>query len=784
MKLIQLLVLTAIVFLIFNRGLCAKNFNLNGYVNDSLTGETLISANVTIVETRQGISTNNYGYYSLNLPEGNYTIAFSYIGYITKTVTIKLNNSVQLNCNLVPQSLQFDEVVVTGKQGITERNQVSLNSVSIERIKSVPTVTGEPDVLRTLQLMPGIQSANEGATNLYVRGGNYDQNLYLLDEAPVYNPAHSLGFFSAFNADALKSVDIYKGCFPARYGGRLSSVVDLTMREGNNKKMQLTAGIGLIASRLTLEGPIQKEKSSFIVSGRYAYPGSALNMLDKIKHSTFNNNNKIWFYDLNAKANFTIDSKNHLYFSTYSGYDKFYCVILNKSNETSWGNFTSTLRWNHIFSGKWFMNLTTYFSEYNYSYTIYNDVRNFLWKSKINEIGIKADFSCYLNQQNTLRMGVNSISHEFWPGKITQSDTSSVVKEFMLDKKQSFENCLYFENEYKPNHKLSINYGLRMSLFTNLGPGKIYTYNADRTRVADSTEFKNFEVINNFIGIEPRLSIRQKVGENDAFKLAYAFTKQNLHLLSNSTVGLPTDTWLPPDKYIKPQSSDQLVAGYYRSFKKKTLDLSIETYYKKLRNIIDFKDNSDLLMNKHIETQILSGSGYSYGTEILLEKKIGRLSGWAGYTYAKTKYKIPGINNGYEYSPRYDIRHNISLTGSIEANKKWSFSSTFKYSSGGFITLPNQVFYVDGATFFDYGAKNNYALPAYHRLDLGATYTSPKNNYRRFKSQWAFSIYNVYNRKNIYSLFVQQESWYFASASVAKMYLFNIIPTIAYNVKF
>jgi hypothetical protein len=784
MRFIQFLVLIIFALLIHNNSLYAEKYNLNGYVKDSVTGESLFSANVFIVETQQGICTNSYGYYSLNLPEGNYTIAFSYIGYNTKTVKIKLSNSVQFNCYLVSQTSQINEVVITNNQEIVEKNQVSLNSVSIERVKSVTTATGEPDVLKTLQLMPGVQSANEGATNLYVRGGSFDQNLYLLDEAPVYNPAHSLGFFSSFNPDALKSVEIYKGCFPARYGGRLSSVVNLTMREGNYNQMQITGGIGIIASRLTIEGPIKKEKSSFIISGRLGYPGSALNLLHQIAPNAVSNNNKIWFYDLNAKANLIIDSKNHLYFSTYSGYDKFYCVILNKSNQTSWGNFTSTLRWNHNFSGKWFMNLTSYYSEYNYSYTIFNDVRNFLWESEINEIGLKADFSYFLNQRNNLRIGVNSVMRRFLPGKISKSDDSSVVKEFMLDKKRSIENCFYFENDYKSNGTLSINYGIRMSLFTNIGPGKVFTYNSDGTLITDSTEFGNFEVINNFMGIEPRLSFRQKIGDNNAIKLAYALSKQNLHLLSNSTVGLPTDTWLPPDKYIKPQSSHQFVAGYYRSFFKKTLDLSIETYYKKLLNIIDFKNNADLLMNKNIETQVLSGNGYSYGMEILLEKKAGKLSGWIGYSLAKTKYIIPGINNGNQYSPRYDIRHNISLTGDVEANKNWTFSSTFKFSSGGFITLPNQVFYVDGATFFDYGNKNNYQLPAYHRLDISAIYNSNKNNYRRFKSQWVFSVYNVYNRKNIYSLFVQQESLSFASASVSKMYLFTIVPTIAYNVKF
>ncbi len=763
--------------------LSAQSFTISGSIKDSLSGENLYGASVFVSDTQQGVFTNKYGFFSISLPKGNYHLSFSYLGYKTKAISVELSKNVQINSNLVVSNSELDEVVVNSTKTNVDNLQVSSNEISIGRIKIITTSSGEPDVLKALQLLPGIQAANEGATNLYVRGGSFDQNLYLLDEAPVYNPAHALGFFSAFNSDALKNVVIYKGCFPSRYGGRLSSVVDVSMREGNNRQYHVSAGIGLIASRLNIEGPILKDKASFIISGRYSNPGIALNALNKARPNTISSDNNIWFYDLNAKVNYRINNKNHIYLSMYSGYDNFYCVSLNNKNELSWGNFTSTFRWNHIFSNKLFSNFTIYNSKYNYAYKIREDIRNFVWKSNIVETGFKADFTYYLNPNNTIKAGISSIYRSFEPGSIEQADSSSIIKAFSFDSKNSAELTFYIENEQSINSRLSFNYGFRSSVFTSFGPATVYSYNSNMTQVTDSAIYENLKPINTYKGIEPRISARIKINGNNAIKIGYSYSIQYLHLLSNSTVGLPTDVWLPPDRYTEPQGAHQFVIGYYKTMAENMLEFSVEGYYKKLINIIDFKDNADMFLNKYIETQILKGNGKSFGLEFLLEKKRGRLSGWIGYTLAQTKYKIAGVNNGNYYSPRYDIRHNLTCTGSYELSEKWTIASTFKLTSGGYITMPQQIFYVDGVSFFDYGNKNDFKLPAYHRIDFSLIYNS-KNINRRFKSQWIFSVYNMYNRKNIYSLFVKQNSGNFSMASAYKMYLFGIVPTLSYNIKF
>lgn len=787
-------VVSLIVFLkIYSIALFAQTYTLHGVIKDSLTGETLVGANIYIAESRQGTVTNAYGFYSLHVPQGETSVVYSYLGYKPVKISVNMVNNIQKNILLQPVLKELNEVSVRANRTNAQQYTTSLNKITAARIKSITTATGEPDVFKALQLMPGIQAVNEGASNLYVRGGSYDQNLILLDEAPVYNPTHALGFFSSFNTDAIKNVTVYKGAFPAQYGGRLSSVVDITMREGNYNKMQVNAGLGLIASRLSIEGPIVKDKASFILSGRYSYAGQTLNLLaGKIgkdllelkKLLNFNDNNKIWFYDFNAKVNFKINDKNHIYFSNYCGHDQFYSYVLNNQNSLKWGNFTTTLRWNQVISTKLFANYTLYSSNYNYQYTIIEDIRNFYWKSNIKETGAKADFSLYLNPDNNIKYGLTAISHFFKPGSISPADTSSIITPFSLEHKRSYDLTAYLSNEQAVFSWLTLNYGVRYTIFMNTGPGIVYTYNYDMTAVTDSTSYNKGEIINTYNGFEPRLAFNIKINNNNALKLAYAYTKQYMHLLSSSTVGLPTDTWMPADKHIKPQSSNQYVLGYYHTFAKSQFEFSAETYYKSLNHIIDYKDNADLFLNKQIENQLLSGKGYSFGLELLLEKKSGRLSGWIGYTLAKTQHKINGVNQNRYFSPRYDIRHNLSFTSSLNINKSWSVSTTFKLASGGFVTLPDQVFVVDEAAFFYYSSRNNYKMPPYHRLDLSVTYSNPKNETRRLKGQWVLSVYNVYNRKNIYSLYVKQNSWGFTDASVYKMYLYGIMPSVSYNLSF
>ncbi len=779
------------VFLILSTSLFSQKLSVYGSVKDALTGENLIGAVVVIKETNQVVVANNYGFYSISPNSKKCTLVCSYLGYSAFTKLMEIDKSAQLNIELSPQVKSLTEVTVHGNKSTFGSTSVSKNVIGIKQIKSIPSMTGESDVLKSLQLLPGVQTAGEGSTNLSVRGGSFDQNLIILDEAPVYNPSHALGFFSTFNTDALNNVSFYKGAFPAQYGGRLSSIVDITMREGNYKKFAANVGIGLLASKVTLEGPIVKDKASFIISGRYSYAGQTLNLAGLIGQEVlqlwelrnFNDQNKINFYDLNAKVNYRINDKNHLYFSTYTGGDRFYSYSLNNNNSLEWGNTTSTLRWNHVFNSRLFSNFTSYYSNYNYSYFIADDLKNFDWKSNIQEAGLKADFSAYLNTSNHLKFGVSSVYHYFSPGKISPRSESSSVKPFALNAKNAVEVSAYISNEQKLSDKLSIDYGLRYAGFINIGSDTVFQYNEEKTKVTGFKAYGSGKMVNYYQSFEPRISARYLLGKRNSVKLAYGRTTQFLHLLSNSSLGLPTDVWMPPDKDIRPQSSSQFVLGYYQTFSDNKYEFTTEVYYKTLRNIVDFKDNANLFINKHIDTQILSGDGYAYGNEYMIEKKTGNLTGWIAYTFSQTQYQIDGINNNNYFSPRWDIRHNLSITGNYQMNKRWSVSSTFKFTSGGFVTVPEGSFIYNGSAFNYYSERNGYQIEPYHRLDVSFTYKSRKNDKRNWKSEWVYGIYNVYGRENIYTLFARQES-NLISTQFTKMYLFGIVPSVTYNLKF
>lgn len=782
-----------LVCLIISATTYGQKQTIYGTVKDALTGETLIGAVVQIKETNQVVVTNSYGFYSISFNNGKCTISCSYLGYSAFSKSVEIEKNTPFNIELSPQLFSLDEITVQGNKSTLNSTSVSKNVIGIKQIKSITSMTGEPDVLKSLQLLPGVQTAGEGSANLNVRGGSFDQNLIILDEAPVYNPSHALGFFSTFNTDALNNVSFYKGAFPAQYGGRLSSIVDITMKEGNYKKYAANVSLGLLASRLTLEGPIIKDKASFIVSGRYSYAGETLNLLaGKLGRDVlgiwelrnFNDKNEINFYDLNAKINYRVNDKNHLYLSTYNGGDRFYSYSLNNNNSLQWGNTTSTLRWNHIFNSSLFSNFTSYYSNYNYSYSINDDLKNFTWKSNIQEAGLKADFSAYLNPSNHVKFGAAAVYHYFAPGKILPQSDRSSVKPFSLGTKNAVEISAYFSNEQKISEKLSLDYGLRYAGFINIGQDTVFQYNEEKTRVTGFKAYGSGEIIQFYQSLEPRISARYLLGTRSSIKLAYGRTTQFLHLLSNSSLGLPTDVWMPPDKDIRPQSSNQIVLGYYRSFNNSKYEFTSEVYYKTLQNVIDFKENANLFLNKHIATQTLSGDGYSYGNEYMLEKKTGNLTGWIAYTFSQTQYQIDGINENRYFSPRWDIRHNLSITGNYQINTRWSVSSTFKFTSGGFVTIPEGSFVYNGATFNYYSERNGYQLEPYHRLDLSFTYKSPKNINRKKQSEWVFGIYNIYDRKNIYTLFTRQDAWNLASSQFNKMYLFGIVPSVTYNLKF
>jgi hypothetical protein len=790
----KLITMISFVFLLITTETSfSQKHTIYGFVKDSISGEILSGSSIFIKDFNYFTISNNYGFFSITVPDGEYNLSCSYVGYFPCIRRLNINKDERIEISLSPQNFSITEVIISANKEIINKNNTSTNKLDIGRIKSIPSATGEPDVLKSLQLLPGIQTSNEGSASLNIRGGSYDQNLILLDEAPVYNASHSLGFFSAFNPDAISSVTVYKGAYPAKYGGKLSSVVDISMKEGNNKKFVVMGGAGLMAGKLSFEGPIIRNKASFIISARYAYAGQTLNLLaGKIGRELLNlyalrdfaSNNKINFNDFNLKFNYQINPKNHLYLSSYSGRDIFLCYPLEVENYLDWGNRTFTLRWNHIFGPRVFSNYTIYSSDYNYTYQIDNDIRNYNWKSEIKESGIKSDFNTHLNKAINLKYGAFFLLHTIYPGKLEKRDAGSIIKSFSLDRNQAFEPGFYVSNEQQISERISIIYDFRYSAFVQLGEGIIYKYNESNGNVIDSTSYKKNEIINSFDGIEPRLSLNYRLNDKNSAKIAYAHSSQYLHLLSNSSLGLPTDTWLPSGYYVKPEKSKQIVIGYYYLTNKSDWEISVEGYYRTIDNIIDLKDNADLFLNKHIVTQVLQGKGFSKGIECLVEKKAGKFNGWLSYTLANTKYKIPGINNNKTFSPRFDIRHNLSFTWVYKLNKCWSLSSTFKLTSGGYITVPQGVFIYNESSFYFYSSRNGYKLPTYHRLDASFSYKSPKNEGRKLKSEWVFGVYNIYNHKNVYSLFVRQEGADLTVSNAFNMYLFGMIPSFSYNFKF
>ncbi|MDN5200382.1 TonB-dependent receptor [Fulvivirgaceae bacterium BMA10] len=759
---------------------------INGTIKSASDGEHLLGAAIYVKELNIGTVTNAYGFYSLTLPSGDYTLVFSYIGHKKTERNVSLENDLKFDLELETSISELEEVVILdGKEKEhVENTEMSLHSVKINRIKATPMLAGESDVLKSIQYLPGIQSANEGTANFSVRGGSYDQNLILLDEAPVYNPSHSMGLFSTFNVDAIKDIKVYKGAIPVKYGGRLSSVVDIRMKEGNDKKFSINGGVGLIGSRLTVEGPIG-EKVSYLVSGRYGYVGYAANQLAKLvegfipRAKSLGTDSEIYFYDLNAKVNIKLNENNRVYFSTYTGDDHFFNDIIFEDNTLDWGNLTGTFRWNHIFSPKLFGNLTLIYSNFDYAYIINNDARDFKWSANFKQKGIKLDFDFYTSPKSTLNFGINLTDHDFMPGTIEPRSSNSVIEAFSLDTKKAIEAGTYISHELNFNQKLSLNYGLRLSTFHNIGAGTKYIY--DDNLILQSEEvFGKGEIINSFYGFEPRASVRYLLSAEASLKASYNRTYQYLHLVSNSTVGLPTDVWLPVDNNVKPRSADQIALGYFRNLKENEYEVSGEVYYKWINNVIDYKDNADIFLNQNIETQIRTGEGKAYGLELLVEKNKGRLTGWASYTLSKVERHVPGVNNDKTYSPRYDRRHNFSLVTSYQLNDKWQLSANYSFISGSGITVPQGVFNANNRPFNYYSDRNAFKLPSFHQLDLSAKLKG--KNTGRWKSEWIFGVTNAYNRKNVFTFYVDHQEN--ARTRVFKMFLFGLMPSITYNFKF
>jgi hypothetical protein len=621
-------------------------------------------------------------------------------------------------------------------------------------------------VLKSLQFLPGIQTSNEGTTNLSVRGGSYDQNLVLLDEAPVYNPTHTLGFFSAFNTDAIKDVAIYKGVFPSQYGGRLSSVVDVRMKEGNSKEQTVSGGIGLLASRLTYEGPVKKDRSSFMISGRYSNIGALMNMSQNFHYlNVHTTNSRVAFYDLNAKFNPILGGKDRLYLSAYTGHDNFFLDLIDQSNRMTWGNTTVSARWNHVFNPAFFANTSLLYSNYRYSNTNLDGNGRFVLEGRLREVTLKTDMEWMVNSNNLVRFGAGITGQEISPGRIVPIDTNSVAKEVSLRDRRSAQLFAYISNEQKIGKSLSISYGLRTTAFAALRDAQA-------------------KIVKSYFGAEPRVTARILLSNTSSLKLSYGRNYQFQHLLTNSSVGLPTDIWMPSDAYFKPQYSDQFAAGGYKTFLNGTYEGSVELYYRKSYNIIDFRDNAEIFLNDKIETQILTGQAKGYGLEFLLKKNKGASNGWISYTYSKSLRQIDGVNNDQWYPANYDHRHNFSLVYNQALSKRLSVSANWVFRTGGHTTIPVGSYVFNGTRFLYYSTRNGYTMPSYHRLDLSVTLQGKRNEKRKWQGEWVFSVYNVYNRKNIFALYTRQDSLDFTDVKASMVYLVGILPTISYNFKF
>lgn len=761
----------------------AQKFTLSGHIKDASNGEEIIGASVLIKETGTGTITNAYGYYSITLPQGKYTVVYSFIGYATIEKQIELNQNQKIDIELSTASVELDVIDVEAeKTESAQEKQISVVKMDVATAKKLPALFGEVDMLKTIQLLPGIQSAGEGNAGFNVRGGANDQNLILLDEATVYNASHLFGFFSVFNPDAVKDLDLYKGGIPAKYGGRLSSLIDVRTRDGNSKKFSGTGGIGTISSRLTLEAPLFKEKGSFIVSGRRTYADVFL----KFAPNEDLRNNKLYFYDFNVKGNYRISEKDRIYLSGYFGRDVFSLAGLFGFD---WGNATTTLRWNHIYNPKLFSNVTLIYSNFDYGIKIdLSETQNFQLVSGIDDFGIKADFSYYPKPNSTIYFGAQSIFHKFQPGRFEPIRSTSIFNVTELPKKNALESSLYFDHKYDFNPRFTVRYGLRGTVFNVIGASTEYTFGgADQYEVTDTTEYGKGDLIKTHMGLEPRLSVSFALTDNSSIKASYDHTYQYLHQVSNSATTLPTDLWMPSGIHVKPQISDQVAVGYFHNFKK-GYEVSVEAYYKNMKNQIDYRDNADIQFNELIERELLFGKGWSYGTEILIQKNKGVLTGWISYTLAKTMRQVDGINNNDPYPVKNDRRHNISVVSTWQINKRIALSGTWVFATGNAITFPSGRYEYDGNIMAYYPSRNNYRMPNYHRGDLSLTIDGKKKEGKKFESSWNFSIYNFYARENAFSITFREKKDEndnpTGQTEAVRTTLFKIIPSITWNFKF
>ncbi len=769
---------------------------MSGIISEEETGETLLGVNILVPELQTGTTTNQYGFYSITLPKGKYEIVISTIGFATQRVNIDLMENIQRDFTLSEDSQSLDEVLIKANpEKLNIRStQMSANTLSSSTIKKIPVVLGEVDIIKSITLLPGVTSAGEGASGFNVRGGAADQNLILLDEATLYNSSHLFGFFSVFNPDAIKDLTLYKGGIPAQYGGRISSVLDIYQKDGNNRNYHATGGIGLVASRLLLEGPIKKDTASFLVGGRSSYAHLFLPLFD--------NDNIAYFYDLNTKVSYNLNKNNRLFLSGYFGRDVF---KISESFGNTFGNTTLNLRWNHLFSDRLFSNLSLIYSDYYFGLEL--KFVEFKFDSGIRNFNLKYDLSHYLSENIKMKYGLNSIYYKFNPGNVLPTTETSGVNEFKLTDKYAWENAVYGSSEIKVSSNIMVNAGLRLSTFNRLGQSELFVYENDnpllydealgiyeKAKPSDTISFGRNETIKSFAHLEPRFAVSLLLDDDSSIKASYNRMVQYIHLISNTTSPTPFDIYAPSGKYIEPQLADQVALGYFKNFENYSLEL--ETFYKKVQNRLDYISGADLIANNAIEQILLNGEARAYGLEVLLRKNTGKFQGWLAYTLSKSEQRTPGrtenesgINNGDWYNTAWDKTHDLSITGSYELSKSWSFGANFIFQTGRPTTFPEGQYNYNGMVVPVYEARNSSRLTPFHRMDLSATWIpkagrdSPLHGNSRWRGEWVFSIYNVYNQKNAASISFSENTDTGQNEAV-RLAIFGIIPSVTYNFKF
>ncbi len=765
----------------------AQDFTINGYVKDASNGEAMFGATIYIKELQSGQVTNAYGFYSVTIPRGKYNIEFRFTGYETILKEVNLTQNERLDIELEEAKTDLEEVVVTAEaENANVTNvEMSIERLDIKEIQRMPALLGEVDIIRSIQLLPGVSTVGEGASGFNVRGGSVGQNLVLLDQAPVYNSSHLFGLFSVFNPDAVSNVELYKGGIPAQYGGRISSILDVRMKEGNVKEFEGTGGVGLIFSRLSLEAPLIKDKASFIVAARRSY-------IDVVA-APFLNGERLFFYDLTAKANYKIDDRNKIFLSGYFGRDRF---AFDANQGFSWGNQTSTLRWNHLISDKLFLNLTGIYSNYDYQLSFADRAEDsFKWDSNIRTVNVKPELSYFINPKNELTFGVDVVNYRFAPAEAFAVSAGEGT-DIGLEDKQGLESSVFIANKQEINSKLSLEYGLRLSSFLYLGPTEVYDFGdapaGERRPVIGQSTVDDNSVIEDFLNLEPRFSFRYQLNPTSSVKASYNRMVQYIHLLSNTTASIPLDVWTPSTNNLDPQLGDQFALGYFRNFKDNQFEASIEAYYRETQNQLDYIDGADLLLNQFFEGDVLSGDGRAYGVELMLKKNAGKINGWASYTLGRTELKVDGINQGAWYPTRFDQTHNLKVVGFYEMNERMTFSSNFTLTSGTPTTFPSSRYSIQGFTVphSDNRARNDVRIPTYHRLDLSLTLYAKKENRRGDKNFWVFSLYNLYARENPFSIYFNTSDEMPMPGNLVNTeatqfsVLGSVLPSISYNFKF